>query len=97
MTHGLLAGTDIGTVWTTALYLGSASLVGGLAAARLGRDGGPAREPPAPDAASGRAADPPPAPAPSGLPPLPPLGPRPAPPRSSLPPLTPPSTPVSDP
>jgi sulfoxide reductase heme-binding subunit YedZ len=33
--HGLFAGTDTGSAWAPAMYLGAASLVGGLTAARL--------------------------------------------------------------
>jgi hypothetical protein len=33
--HGLFAGTDTGSAWALAMYLGAASLAGGLIAARL--------------------------------------------------------------
>lgn len=39
--HGILAGTDRGTVWALVLYIGSASIVAGLTASRVA---GPAPE-----------------------------------------------------
>ena len=33
--HGLTAGTDTGSAWALAMYLGAASLVGGLTASRF--------------------------------------------------------------
>ena len=41
LVHGLAAGTDRGTIWALALYIGTASVVAGLAASRFA---GPAPE-----------------------------------------------------
>ena len=66
--HGLLAGTDTGSPWSTFLYLTSGTLVAGLIALRIFAPKG-LEAPPAPPEA-------PTPPATSSRPPLPPLPPR---------------------